>query len=566
MNTLQSVPDEFSGAITTLRPRLLVDTEQPSWVHRALPHLLTCFFSCLVLLVPRSRSQVEIAQRLADVFSQRSLNHSGGSGGSAEVLAGDVADVFQELVKRVESPRADASAMRALVDTGLARPAKRTIVVAGVDDMFLMMESTVQPLMELCRELNLPLILAVEGEKWDECSESMRKDSTPRDAVVLDTRVEPSMRAVEKILEGQAQILESFHAVRIPQRTICAAARAGRDEKGTSIPEKGSALLDLWAACTALNAERTVMPYADQSVSGVPKLCDLVTTLKMTVAGQDEAVREVAQQVCLGHRGFRLRDDRPASAVLLTGPTGTGKTLLGKSLADALGSTPLIRVDMAALGSDHLGATLLGAPPGYVGSQDSQGWLTTKIAKSPRCVLLLDEIDKAAPNVLMPLLIELLGSGTLTDYMGQVVDASGVDVVLTANIGATALTRPSSGFGVAEHPKYLVERAVREFFPPEVYNRLDAVVPMRPLDRSGMRLILDRALERLKWSLADGDYSLEVPSLVRKHLVGMSLEKADGARCLHRHVEQDLLLPLLALEPGHYRADIDGGSVMLRMV
>lgn len=564
MNVLHSVPDEFVGAVTTLRPRLLAETEQPGWVDRALPHLLTRFYSCLVLVAPSPRLQVEIAQRLADALPQVSLNRVAGADRVVEVIAGDGPKVFEELVQRVKNSERDALATGDLGDTGIARAVERTIVVAGVDDMFLMMESTVQPLVELCRELNLPLILAVEGEKWDECSESMRKDSTPREAVILDTRVEPSMRAVEKMLERQAQILESYHTVRIPQRTICAAARAGRDENGILIPEKGSALLDLWAARTALNTERTVLPYADQFAAGVPKLCDLVTTLKMTVAGQDEAVREVAQQVCLGHRGFRLRDDRPASAVLLTGPTGTGKTLLVKSLADALGSTPLIRVDMAALGSDHLGAALLGAPPGYVGSEESQGWLTTKIAKSPRCVLLLDEIDKASPRVLMPLLIELLGSGTLTDYKGQVVDASGVDVVLTANIGADSLTRPSSGFGLAQDPQQLVEKAVREFFPPEVYNRLDAVVPMHPLDREGMGLILDRTLERLEWSLADAEYYLDIPPLVRDYIVGIALERFDGARRLHRHVERDLLLPLLALESGPYQATLDASGLTLR--
>ena len=418
------------------------------------------------------------------------------------------------------------------------------------------------------RRLSMPLAWVVPGSQWDQADGLERRALVPGGATVIDSRPAPGTAELRRELAGLAPRLEAFHRVRIPPGTVAAAARAVPGAGEPAQPEHGRRLLDLWACAAALRGEDHALPPgpARPDEDRQARRWDvraLERALRSRVLGQDEACHALARQVALGHRGLRLTDRRPRSAVLLTGGTGTGKTLLATTLADHLvaarqeAGEALIRVDTAMLTSEHLGSTLLGAPPGYVGSDRREGWLTSRIAASPHAVLLLDEIDKASPLIRDNLLLELLGNGTVTDYSGRTVDASGLDVVLTANTGARALTRQALGLGPGEDPRAVARRQVRQLLAPEVLGRLDAVVLMEPLDRDRMSRVLDQVLVTLARVCARSGYTVEVTHQAREILLTQALARPDGARRLHREVERALAAPLLDQDAGTYRTHVD---------
>lgn len=418
------------------------------------------------------------------------------------------------------------------------------------------------------RRLSMSLAWVVPGSQWDQADGLERRALVPGGATVIDSRPAPGTAELRRELAGLAPRLEAFHRVRIPPGTVAAAARAVPGAGEPAQPEHGRRLLDLWACDAALRGEDHALPPgpARPDEDRQARRWDvraLERALRSRVLGQDEACHALARQVALGHRGLRLTDRRPRSAVLLTGGTGTGKTLLATTLADLLAAArqeageALIRVDTAMLTSEHLGSTLLGAPPGYVGSDRREGWLTSRIAASPHAVLLLDEIDKASPLIRDNLLLELLGNGTVTDYSGRTVDASGLDVVLTANTGARALTRQALGLGPGEDPRAVARRQVRQLLAPEVLGRLDAVVLMEPLDRDRMSRVLDQVLVTLARVCARSGYTVEVTHQAREILLTQALARPDGARRLHREVERALAAPLLDQDAGTYRTHVD---------
>ena len=418
------------------------------------------------------------------------------------------------------------------------------------------------------RRLSMSLAWVVPGSQWDQADGLERRALVPGGATVIDSRPAPGTAELRRELAGLAPRLEAFHRVRIPPGTVAAAARAVPGAGEPAQPEHGRRLLDLWACDAALRGEDHALPPgpARPDEDRQARRWDvraLERALRSRVLGQDEACHALARQVALGHRGLRLTDRRPRSAVLLTGGTGTGKTLLATTLADHLAAArqeageALIRVDTAMLTSEHLGSTLLGAPPGYVGSDRREGWLTSRIAASPHAVLLLDEIDKASPLIRDNLLLELLGNGTVTDYSGRTVDASGLDVVLTANTGARALTRQAPGLGPGEDPRAVARRQVRQLLAPEVLGRLDAVVLMEPLDRDRMSRVLDQVLVTLARVCARSGYTVEVTHQAREILLTQALARPDGARRLHREVERALAAPLLDQDAGTYRTHVD---------
>lgn len=425
---------------------------------------------------------------------------------------------------------------------------------------------------EALREAMLPVassfVLATTRELWAEILDAELTCAWLTGVAVIDTLPtagEPLIRA----LREHADRLGTFHAIAVPDSVVTDAALArspfatpGRAGMLGVVrqPELGRRLIDQWAVRAVLvSGTRAAVADAGFSVDY------LTERLSAEVVGQEAAVRTVAEQVALGRSGLRLRPDRPSSALLLTGPTGTGKTLLAQSVARALGARHrLIRVDLSSYTDTHYVATLLGSPPGYVGSTENSRWLTTQIAADPTGVLLLDEVDKADPGVWSSLLMELLGNGTLTDHQGRTVDARGLDVILTANLGAAELVGHRAGFGddVAGRAE-AVHRKVRRSIPLEVYNRLDAVVVLDPLSAVTASAILDKVLADLRVRLEGLGMCLDVTDAARAFLTAAGVNPADGARRLHRTVERDLVVPLLGRTPGRYRADVTGNHVVV---
>ena len=237
---------------------------------------------------------------------------------------------------------------------------------------------------------------------------------------------------------------------------------------------------------------------------------------------------------------------KPIGSFLFVGPTGTGKTESARALASEL-QAKLVKFDMSEYQERHSVAKLIGAPPGYVGHAEGkmgQGQLVAAVEDTPNCVLLLDEVEKAAPEVLQ-VLLQVMDDGKLTGSMGKVVDFSNVTLLMTSNLGAAASDTLKIGFGDQAKTKE-VEKAVEKFFTPEFRNRLDAVVKFNKLEHSQMLMIVDRLIKDTNDLLQSNDssVSIEISDIAKQELAEQGYEPSMGARPLKRIFEEKIKKPL----------------------
>jgi ATP-dependent Clp protease ATP-binding subunit ClpA len=364
---------------------------------------------------------------------------------------------------------------------------------------------------------------------------------------------EPSKEETLAILKGLKSRYEEHHRVRYSESALKATADlAARYITDRFLPDKAIDVMDEVGAAfrlgnpgrkggtvTVRDVEGVVsrmarIPARSARASDLAQLRDLEATLKGRIFGQDQALTALVTAVKRSRAGLK-QGDKPTGSFLFAGPTGVGKTEVARQLASAL-AIHFERYDMSEYMEKHAVARLIGAPPGYVGF-DQGGLLTEAVRKHPYCVLLLDEIEKAHPDV-FNILLQIMDHSTLTDNTGRHADFRNVILIMTTNAGAREMSSRSIGF--TGDGKGRDQKAVREMFAPEFRNRLDATITFNALDRQVMELIVDRMLGELQEQMVERKVRIELSGAARAWLAGKGYDPDYGARPLRRLIMQEI--------------------------
>lgn len=369
---------------------------------------------------------------------------------------------------------------------------------------------------------------------------------------------EPSIPETYKILKGLKSHLEEHHGIKFSTAALRAAAElSAKYVNDRFLPDKAIDVVDEAGAFQNLlphskrkkvisvpEIENVVakiarVPVKKISARDKDKLRNLERDLKLLIYGQDNAISALSSAIKLARSGLRA-SDKPVGCFLFVGPTGVGKTEVTKQLAILLG-IELIRFDMSEYMEKHTVSRLIGAPPGYVG-YDQGGLLTEAVTKSPHAVLLLDEIEKAHPDV-FNLLLQIMDHGTLTDTNGRQADFRHVVLVMTSNAGANEVHRSSIGFSLQDNSRDNLE-VIKRQFSPEFRNRLDAVINFDSLDSHTIGLVVDKFIMELEEQLNNKGVSFKVDPLARDWLIEHGYDKMMGARPIARVIQENVKKPL----------------------
>ncbi len=365
---------------------------------------------------------------------------------------------------------------------------------------------------------------------------------------------EPDVETTYKILKGLKSRFEEHHDLRYSDSALRAASElAGKYINDRFMPDKAIDVIDEAGAWQRLqpeskrkkliqasDVERVVaaiarIPPQHVTTSDVQSLRSLETNLKMVVFGQDEAISSLATAIKLSRAGLG-NPDKPIGSYLFSGPTGVGKTEVSRQLARIMG-IELLRFDMSEYMERHTVSRLIGAPPGYVGF-DQGGLLTEAVSKHPHCVLLLDEIEKAHPDV-FNLLLQVMDHGALTDNNGRKADFRNVILIMTTNAGAQEMSRASIGFTHQDHSSDGME-VIKRNFSPEFRNRLDAIVQFGPLGPATIRTVVDKFLVELQVQLDNKKVTLDVDESAREWFAEHGYSPLMGARPMARLIQEKL--------------------------
>ena len=401
----------------------------------------------------------------------------------------------------------------------------------------------------------------------DEFSKIIEKDGA------LDRRfqkvlVEPSGRKQSvAILEKIKGCYEQFHAVTYTPEAISACVRLSeRYITDRCLPDKAIDALDeagsmVRLQCTGGKRRRkdTIVTEDDiaaviSKMSGIPankvaeseisRLVNMNNFLKKNIIGQDEAIEKVTKAIRRNRTGIK-DPSRPVGSFLFLGPTGVGKTQLAKTIAEYLfdSDSNIVRIDMSEYMEKFTATRLIGAPPGYVGFEDG-GQLSERVRRKPYCVVLVDEIEKAHPDI-FNLLLQILDEGRLTDSNGRYINFRNTIIIMTSNIGSRELEYYGNGLGfntstrnLNEDRKDIVHKAVRKAFPPEFINRIDEQVFFNSLNREDIEKIIDIQLKDLRNRVAEAGFTLNITSAARKFVADAGFDPDFGARPLKRAIQK----------------------------
>jgi len=400
-------------------------------------------------------------------------------------------------------------------------------------------------------------IKVIASTTWEEYRKYFEKDRALMrrfQKVIVD---EPDQETAIKILKGIKKYYEKFHNVKITQQAIIDAVKySSKYISDKKLPDKAIDLLD--CACARFKvkdqdsgivdheeilfeiAKFTKIPIDQMSEKESNVLETLEKNMRTTIFGQDKALESLLDKIFIARAGLKSLN-RPIGNFLFVGPTGVGKTETAKQLASNL-NVELVRFDMSEFQEKHSVAKFIGAPPGYVGFEDNAGQLITEIQKKSNCVLLLDEIEKAHPDVLN-ILLQLMDNGFITGSNGKTADARNVILIMTSNLGASDAEKNSVGFGSLEkdaNPK----DAINRFFAPEFRNRLDAIVKFGKLDNITMIKIVKKFIDDLNDLVKDKNIHIKLSPDAVEHLVDRGFDSKMGARPLQRTIDEFIKKPM----------------------
>ena len=369
---------------------------------------------------------------------------------------------------------------------------------------------------------------------------------------------EPTVEETIQILKGLIPRFEEHHGVKYSKRAIETAAELSEKyindrhlpDKAIDVIDEAGAAMQLLPvdkrkkSVSVLDIENIIakiarIPPRKVSVSDSEALKTLDKDLQAVVFGQDEAINALASAIRMNRSGLG-NENRPVGSFLFSGPTGVGKTEVTRQLARVMG-LELIRFDMSEYMERHTVSRLIGAPPGYVG-YDQGGLMTEEINKHPHAVLLLDEIEKAHPDV-FNLLLQVMDHGTLTDNNGRKADFRNIIIIMTTNAGAAEMSRPSIGFTSQDHSSDGME-AIKKLFTPEFRNRLDSIIQFKPLDSKTIGFVVDKFLFELEEQLHAKKVTISIDNDVRQWLAEKGYDPLMGARPMSRLIQEEIKKPL----------------------
>jgi len=401
----------------------------------------------------------------------------------------------------------------------------------------------------------------IASTTWEEYYESFEKERALMRRFFRVTVDEPDLNSTIKILTGVSQRLQAFHEVEITSEAITAAVDAtNRYMTDKKNPDKSIDVID--AACarerangitgTIINKEKVLVEVAKLANVPVDRLKNeqsdnvrnLESNIKDKLYGQEQVINDVLDRIYVSFAGVK-RDNRPVASFLFLGPTGTGKTELAKLLSENL-DMKLLKYDMSEFQEKHTVASLIGAPPGYVGFEDGNvggGKLISDITKNPYSIILFDEIEKAHPDV-SNILLQMMDEAKVTGSNGKTVDIKNCIIILTSNLGAKDNEANNIGFGQELGKSGMEDKAVKEFFKPEMRNRLDMICKFTKLDALAVKKIVNKFLDELKESLSVKNIKITIAEQLVNHLAEVGYDDKMGARPINRKIDELIRVPL----------------------
>jgi ATP-dependent Clp protease ATP-binding subunit ClpA len=400
-------------------------------------------------------------------------------------------------------------------------------------------------------------IKVIASTTWEEFRKHFEKDRALMRRFQRVTVGEPDDATAIKILMGLKKYYEKHHGVKINKQAIVDAVKYSvKYMSDKKLPDKAIDLIDCACARFKVKDEENGVVDHDEivfevsKITGLPldqiaskesrNLKDLDKNLRSKVYGQEKAIETLLDKIYIAQAGLKALN-KPVGSFLFAGPTGVGKTEVAKQLASGM-SVELVRFDMSEFQEKHSVAKFIGAPPGYIGFDDNAGQLITKLQEHPNCVLLLDEVEKAHPDVLT-VLLQLMDNGFITGSNGKKADGRNAILIMTSNLGAADAEKNSVGFGSLERDSDPKD-AINKFFAPEFRNRLDGIIRFGKLDQTTMIKIVKKFIDELNVLLKDRNVHVKLNADAVELLIKKGFDSKMGARPLQRTIDEYIKKPL----------------------